>query len=644
MALSRSAYRSQPSRHTRSRRTEIIVAMSILSLAAFFVVGCNDDTKTIRSIQAGRQLRQQSETKVDHLTEAFSLVSRLIELQAESAARQIVYHLNAWQQSAGETAADSEVPTDLLKTISDVIPLKQSTETVSRQTFAESDVDLLKLRYLLRQVVRSVRDGEVTDPLWAKWIDQNRQSLGDENADQLALATQLFDWTVRNVSLEPMTYNGSLPTPNLPLGLSFAGPGYRQTPLQTLFRGTGDALQRSGTFIGLCRQADLPACMLGIAPSANTSAGGSSSVARPWLVGVLIGGKVYLFDCGLGVPIVGPGQQGVATLDQARRDASVLRRMNVPGWFDYPFQKDDVQQCVAMLMVEPESISFRARRLQNSLTGDARMGVYDDPKALADSFVAVTGIASAQIWDIPLLSRIYAAAISQAASQDPMLAFYVFAPWTILDGEFEQAKRLALGRWRHLQGTLDSNEDEAIEGAKMLYLSQRQPEFEIAELRGDVELQKRYGIRRELGVEPEVYDRQVQQFQAILRQGKVLASYWLSLVQYDSGRYDLARNWFQDRILGDGLESDWDVAARYNLARSLEILGETEKAAALYRTEGDTQAHGNRIRARLITRETTDAAATPVTETPVTETPVTETPVTETPATETPVTETPVTQ
>jgi hypothetical protein len=417
-----------------------------------------------------------------------------------------------------------------------------------------------------------------------------------------------------------MTYSGSLPTPSLPLGLAFAGAGYRQTPLQTLFRGTGDALQRSGTFIGLCRQADLPACMLAIAPSAgnssagNSSAGGSSAIARPWLVGVLIGGEVYLFDCGLGVPIVGPGQQGIATLDQARRDASVLRRMNVPGWFDYPFQKDDVQQCVAMLMVQPESISFRARRLQNSLTGDARMGVYDDPMTLADAFVAVTGIASAQIWDIPLLARAYAAGISQAASQDPMLSFYVYAPWTILDGEFEQAKRLALGRWRHLQGTLDSDEAEAVEGAKMLYLSQRQPEFEIAELRGDVELQTRYGIRRELGVEPEVYDRQVQQFQAIMRQGKVVASYWLSLIQYDTGRYDLARNWFQDRVLGDGLESDWDVAARYNLARSLENLGETEKAAELYRTEGDTQAHGNRIRARLITREAAGAAESPITE------------------------------
>jgi len=589
--------------------------MAILPLAAIVAIGCNDDTKTIRSIQAGRQLRQQTETKVDHLSEALSLVSRLIELQTESAARQIVYHLNAWRQSAGDSPGDSDVPTDLLKTISDIIPLKESTETVSRQTFAESDVDFLKLRYLLRRVAESVRSGDVTDPLWAGWIDQNRQSLGDENADQLALATQLFDWTIRNVSLEPMAFGGSLPTPNLPLGLSFAGAGYRQTPLQTLFRGTGDALQRSGTFIGLCRQADLPACMLGIAPSAsNASAGGASTIARPWLVGVLIGGKVYLFDCGLGVPIVGPGQQGIATLDQARRDASVLRRMNVPGWFDYPFQKDDVQQCVAMLMVEPESISFRARRLQNSLTGDARLGVYDDPTTLADSFVAVTGIASAQIWDIPLLARAYAAGISQAASQDPMLAFYVFAPWTILDGEFEQAKRLSLGRWRHLQGTLDSNEDEAVEGAKMLYLSQRQPEFEIAELRGDVELQKRYGIRRELGVEPEVYDRQVQQFQAIMRQGKVVASYWLSLIQYDTGRYDLARNWFQDRILGDGLESDWDVAARYNLARSLEKLGETDKAAELYRTEGDPQAHGNRIRARLITREAADVPESPIRE------------------------------
>ena len=590
------------------RRFPSAILLAFMGLASLLAAGCSNDLETARKIQAGRQARQQADTNIDHLGEAFSLVSRLVELNRESAARQITYHLNAWQEAArtADSAAQPQpaVPDELLKSLSEVLPVAAAQEAITRPTFAQADVDHLHYRYLLRQVSEWVRTNGPTDPLWDNWLQQNRESLGAENSEQLSDAIQLFDWTIRNIALEPLDLGDALPAqPRLPQGMTFMGPGYRQTPLQTLFRGTGDALQRSGTFIGLCRQAQLPACLLATAPSLQ---GGGESAAdsapRPWLVGVLIGGEVYLFDCGLGVPVVGPNQTGIATLNQTRRDATILRRMNVPGWFDYPVQRDDVQQLVALLMLQPEGMSVRAQRLQQSLTGGLRMVVYDDPVELAAQFAAVSGIARCEIWNVPLLARVYQTAIAQASDQDPMLSFYVNAPWTILEADMEQAKRLALGRWRHLQGEFESDEDEDLQGAKKLYLSQRQPEFEIAELRTDVELQMQYGIRRELGVSSEIYDRQIQQVQTIMRQGKVTATYWLSLIQYDSDRLDLAKTWFEERILGDGIESRWEIAARYNLARTLERQGDLERAAELYRTAGDPQEHGNRIRARLIQR------------------------------------------
>lgn len=590
-----SAFRSQ-------RAAAAIASTAVAFLVALAVGGCNDDTQTLRSIQAKRQLRQQSEAKVDHLGEAFSLVSNLIELQPESAARQIIYHLNSWKlsQSAADAAA-ADISTDLLKSVSEIMPLEAATAAANRGTFDEADVEFLKLRYLYRQVADTARSGPVTDPLFDDWITQNRDALGDDNAAQLAVAMRLFDWTVRNIALQPLESNQPGPTPPLPLGMKFNGGGYRQTPLQTLFRGTGDALQRCGTFMGLCRQADLPACLLALAPAADGAT--ANTQPRPWAVGVLIGKEVYLFDCALGIPVVGPSQAGIATLAQARRDATVLRRMNVPGWFDYPFQKDDVQQCVALLMMSPESISGRARLLQDALTGDLRLGVYDDPQATVDAFVAVPGIATAKIWDIPLLAQTYQVAVNRIAQQDPMVMFLITAPFAIIEAEYDQAKRLALGRWRHLQGDLEGNEVEGVQGAKKLYLSQRQPEFEIADLRIDVELQKSYGIRRELGMPTDVYDRQIQQIQAFMRQGKATATYWLGLIQYDTNRMDLAKNWFRQRVLDDGLQSDWEDAATYNLARTLETMGEWAQATELHKTEGLLQEHGNRIRARMISRE-----------------------------------------
>lgn len=578
----------------------------LLALTAVLAAGgCNDDSKTLRRIQADRQLRQQSETHVDHLGEAMALVANLVQLSPESANRQILYHLNSWKQSqpAG-TLALSPAASELLRSLAPVVPADEAVQAAARDRFADADIESLKLRYLYRQVAETVRGRHVVDPLFQPWIEQQRTTLGEDATEQLSVAARLFDWTIRNIKLEPGQVDNTAQL-DLPLAMTFHGEGYRQTPYQTLFRGTGDGWQRTIAFLGLCRQADLTACLLALPPTQA-----SDHQPRPWLAGVLIGGEVYLFDCRLGVPVIGPGQQGIATLTQARRDPTVLRRMNVPGWFDYPLQRDDVQQTVALLLVSPESISPRSGQLAAALTGDLRMETHDDAAAMAQQLTAVNGIATAAIWDLPFKAAIYRQTLERLALTDPMAQFYLYAPWAVLEGDFDQAKQLALGRWRHLQGDLDGDADDAIEGAKKLYLSQRQPEFEIAELRVDVELQKAYGIRRELRMTSEEYDRQIAQVQTFMRQGKVMATYWLSLIQYDTQRFDLARTWFQQRILDDGIESDWEVAARFNLARTWEQLDQPDAAIDLYRTEGSPQEHGDRLRARLLSRSADAEAET----------------------------------
>jgi tetratricopeptide (TPR) repeat protein len=117
-----------------------------------------------------------------------------------------------------------------------------------------------------------------------------------------------------------------------------------------------------------------------------------------------------------------------------------------------------------------------------------------------------------------------------------------------------------------------------------------------------VDLQQAYGVRRELGIDPQIYDRQLQQAQTLMRLGKRTATYWISLIQYDDGRYDTAETWFSKRVLNEEQLSHWEPAARYNLARSVEHLGELERAIELYKTDGDPQEHGNRIRARLLAK------------------------------------------
>ncbi|EMI19793.1 putative secreted protein [Rhodopirellula maiorica SM1] len=576
-----------------------IIRLAVAPLLLLAAIGCSDDATIVQKIQVQRQTRLQTETKQDHLGEVHSLLTRLIELNQDESRRQITYHLNRWLDSVPMPENASQPK--LLKTISDLLPSERVDELVLGDRFLRSDVSHLRDAYLFGAIAKWVDSPQSDDPLLTSWLAEQEEKLGADEANQLRTACRFFDWTIRNVALEPFVAPPALQItpPELPLGMIFQGAGYRQTDYQSVWRGTGDALQRTGVFTQLCRQAGITAAMLAIQST-------ETGQLKPWAIGVLVGENVYLFEPALGVFVPGPDQIGIATLAQARSDAAVMRRLNIPGFYDYPFSKQDVQQNIALLNVLPVGISSRMQHLESRLAGDRRMTVYTNVDQVAERLDAAAGIAGVRIWEVPVLAEVYHAALDQAAQRDPLLGFWYFSRWAIMDAEVESSRLFSLARWRHLHGQFDNDDEASLKGARPLYLSQRKPEFEIADLRIDVDLQKAYGIRRELGMPPEVYDRQVQQAQAMIRLGKQTATYWLSLIQYDDGRYDTAETWFRKRVLEDSQLSHWTPAARYNLGRTIEHLGKDEQAVELYKHTGDIQEHGNRIRARLLQKSESD--------------------------------------
>ena len=584
-----------------------------LTVTVLVAVGCSDNSARVRAIERQRQARVQADTTIDHLGEVHSLLSRLVELNPQEAQREVVYHLNRWGE--GKAFGDEQV-TPLLKTVSTIIPEEQARELTEQASFVGSDTNYLRDCYLFRQISEWVDRESGEDPLLTDWLNGIEAKLPEEQVVKLRTAVRLFDWTVRNVGYEPLQPETSLlPHPPFPngmaqpefsLGMRFQGPGYRQTDYETVWRGLGDSQQRAGVFTQLCRQASIPAFVLATQSEQDGS-------LTPWSVGVLIGKEVYLFEPELGCYVPGPGQVGIATLGQARADASVLRRLNVVSYFDYPVSKSDVQQSVALLNVKPEAVSLRMRQLESGLTGKRRMKTFVDVDSLAAEIDAVPGIAGVRLWDVPLLADVYAAELQAAALRDPLLMFWSRASWQILEDMNQNAKLLALARWRHLHGQFDKDDEEDAEGARVLYLQQRAPEFEIEDLMIDVDLQKAYGVRRELGMDEQQYGMQVRYAQDMMRMGKNAATYWVSLIQYDDERYETAQTWFSKRVLdsdlisrreltGDVL-SPWVAAARYNLARSLERSGKVDEAIELYKTDGDPQEHGNRLRARLLDKQ-----------------------------------------
>ncbi|MEL6110994.1 MAG: hypothetical protein AAFU85_33725, partial [Planctomycetota bacterium] len=515
----------------------------------------------------------------------------------EKVQKQVAFHLNRWKDGK---SAEPGAP-DLMKSLRDVIPTDTLRPRVVEPDFQPSDTKHLRDCFLFQSIYGWVDTKGQDDALLEEWFASIEDALGEEPARQLRTAARLFDWTVRNIALEPEVRRTPAPNgPSLPLGMTFRGAGYRQSDYETVLRGTGDGLQRAGVFTQLCHQAGIPAAVIATI-DAKTGA------TKPFCAGVLIENEVYLFEPTLGIYVPGPDQVGIATLGQARTNALVLRRLSIAGLdqFKYAVTKNDVQQCAALFNALPEAISPRMKLLQSGLTGDRRMKVYLDADGMSEAFDSVTGIGSVRLWDVPLLAEVYRATCDAHAERDPVFAFWYIARWAMMDASFDMAKDLKRGRWRHLTGQFSDDEEEGIQGARSLYLAQRAPEFEIEDLRIDVELQLQYGIRRELGMDARQYDAQVQQVQAMMRLGKRTATYWLSLLQADDERYETADNWIQKRVLDDEQMSYWVPAARYNMGRLSERLGDSERAIEIYK-EPSIQEHGNRIRARLLSRVDAD--------------------------------------
>ena len=180
-----------------------------------------------------------------------------------------------------------------------------------------------------------------------------------------------------------------------------------------------------------------------------------------------------------------------------------MRRLNVPGFFDYPWDKDDIQQNTALaecLAGDTQSedaavaIRFDRNATHATLRGCARTSgtvgrgirnrrcqAVEDRfcwrKSIAPNFRAPPSVIHGSHFGIARDGRCWMQTFRRPASLPEVGGNIctVASPTT---------------------------KSKMKKGARTHYLTQRAPEFEIDDLRIDVELQKSYGIRRELRSDP----------------------------------------------------------------------------------------------------------------------------------------------
>lgn len=541
--------------------------------------GCRDSGTTsspgASAGAAGSELYQE-----ELLTYAFDSLNRLEEFESADAVKQIPERLESLKQAQSDSHFDPLLAAwpepEMLRQVVDRLnqwirkqppppnwrldPMAAALPKPAADLPQVTDLDKMEFSkfdgYVLRETV------------WLR--DIGRWARGDA-LDDLERAKSLFDWTVRNIQLEPKSAN------RVPL-----------FPWETLLFGKGTASERAWVFILLARQLGIDAAMLAVGEPtqpAEETGGGSVAPASPggsagegifgsWCLAVLIEGNAYLFEPLLGLPIPAPGgvkldgtgQLAIqpATLTQAVADEKVLRQLDVDQAHSYGVKPADLKRVVAMLEASPTYMARRMSLLESRLAGGQKMVLTTSPTGQAERWKALAHIAGARLWSLPFETLEHRSHLDPQAVQARLLALLPFFAMP--------SAPLHRGRILHLKGRF-SGDDGAVH-----YYQEARPPQEVLSL-------------------PSIHPLEKLFFQ----QSKQDASYWSGLIAYQRGSYDAATDFFFNRSLRAAPNSPWTSGALYNLARTCEARGDTAGAILQYESNVTSPGYlGDLLRAKWL--------------------------------------------
>jgi len=600
-------------------------------LAAFVLLnGCGPKPDFGDVPEAPVEVLQQR----DHFSLAIDYLNRLDEFESSQIHRRILYHLNQWienQEPDADWFADPlyrRLPGDLART---VMP-----DALQRMRFDLEDVNYLREVVWMRDISRSVvdrqrgrmrqrrRSSDEAADVPPDWLDDAKTQLGEQAVDDLRVTQWLFDWTIRNIQLDEMPEVVSEPAgPGQRAASEDDGkpkrikkvllrPGTRLVAWEALMLGHGDALERAKVFILLARQQGIDVVMLHPV---------DALASEGWLAAALVENQLYLFDLSIGLPVPGPGDRGVATLEQVLADPDLLRALDLDGKRRYDLGKSDIQSMVAWIDAAPSSLSQRMKVLHQKLSGKRKMVLTATPTLVARPLRECKGVADVRLWQVPYQTRRYridldrlrrdlrsAVNSDNREAQKHLEELYDPDAVEALDTERRVLRVLPLlmrGRLLQFRGQFNKRGQQL--GAKAFYLKCRPPDAEIAQIGADKEFQRALARINKLPDDPDHWKKAAEQQMELMTRMKQNASYWLGLTAYDNGQYEVARNFFDRLTLKASPDGPWSFGARYNLARAYETPGrqqrdreQLEKAIHWYRAGESPQRHGDLIRAKRL--------------------------------------------
>jgi tetratricopeptide (TPR) repeat protein len=580
---------------TAGGRLACLCTLLVVALA----VGCARPAATTPENKSAKSTNPGS----GDLTLAVDALRKLAEGAEDQPLQRTIFYLNQWLASSD--AAKAPWSEDrLLDNLPRALRITPGLERLGKLQFSTDDIVYLQQTLWLHDIASRAAK-ERSPASLTPWLKEIESSIGLPEAEQLATAERLFDWTIRNLQLDPLppppkqreaTAGSKNADPVAPAMEGEVGPGYGHVPFQLLLFGRGDAHERARIFILLCRQMGIDAVMLGIKEK-------DAPLPRAWTPAILVAGQLYLFEPGLGLPIPGPGGKGIATLDQLVADPKLLRQLDVEGLPPYPVAENDLSSIVALVDAEPAALSRRMQLLQAALPAGSRYALAIQARPLAVKLQPSK--LDVSLWRVPFEALLYQIGQQQALARDPNAA----REFSVQSAIFAPERPLMKARNLHLQGRYQNEEQK--KGARALYLECRPPDAEMDKMLSSDYFRKLVGLDQALPQDPAQRQALIEHFVAIARAGKFNATYWLGLTYYEAGNYATAIEWLGERTLEVFPPGPWIPGARYNLARCYEQLGQAELARKWLESDKDSpQRHGNLLRARRMA-VAADVAAAP---------------------------------
>ncbi|HVW36787.1 MAG TPA: tetratricopeptide repeat protein [Pirellulales bacterium] len=537
----------------------------VVALGCALVAGCNGSPSQPAKSGA-KPAAPSARDSADTFRYAAGLLNGNVGLEAaEAAARQsktqdeaarrllysqmpsvVVDQLNRWLGS--QKLADDWRPDALLDTLPEALRELPAVKALGERKFSDPEAAAL------REVV---------------WLRDISNFVSGEASDELERARRLFDWTVRNIQLDPPA------TPEQKAELARVP----CLPWHLLALGHGQAEDRGWLFALLARQQAMDVALLEF-PGEQPRL----------LAGLFIKDQLYLFDPELGLPLPGPAPESVATLTQIAGDDGLLRKLDLDAEHVYPLHAADAAKVTAFIEASPVYLERRTAMIEARLTGDEKLVLSLDASALAKRLAACAHVSEVKLWPTPYerlqaLSQRRSTGVKQLANEFQVL----MTPYEhVVKKKMELTMALWRGRIQHLLGRFSGDA-----GANYFYQLARMADAEIDERIAQ------QGAPAQ-GEPPEIAQQRKLLAESLgnqYRSVKRYASYWLGLVAYERENYPTAIDYFEKRTLEATPDGPWTGGARYNLGRSYESLGKAKEAIAAYRSDESEQRYGSRLRA-----------------------------------------------